>query len=164
MFQFTHPQWLWLLPPALAWVWWLARSSYVHASPGRRWVAGGTRFVVTVALILAIAGFQWRTAIREMSALFILDRSDSVPSAQQEQARQWVSRAAADKKSDDRAGLVVFGSEASIEASPSIALNAEKIETVVPAGRTDIASALRLATAAFPERGQRRAVLLSDGN
>ena len=41
---------------------------------------------------------------------------------------------------------------------------AEKIQAVVASDRTDIAGAIRLATAAFPENGQKRLVLFSDGN
>ena len=40
----------------------------------------------------------------------------------------------------------------------------EKILAVVGTERTDIASAIRLGTAAFPENGQKRLVLLTDGN
>ncbi len=40
----------------------------------------------------------------------------------------------------------------------------EKIQAVVGTERTDLAAAIRLATAAFPETGQKRLVLMSDGN
>ncbi len=39
-----------------------------------------------------------------------------------------------------------------------------QIQAVVGTERTDIASAIRLGTAAFPETGQKRLVLMSDGN
>ena len=43
-------------------------------------------------------------------------------------------------------------------------VDVQKILAVVGTERTDIAGALRLGTAAFPEDGQKRLVLLSDGN
>ena len=39
-----------------------------------------------------------------------------------------------------------------------------KIQAVVGTERTDLAAAIRLGTAAFPETGQKRLVLLTDGN
>ena len=38
-FQFTHPLWLWLLVPALAWTAWLAVRSDASLSPWRRWAS-----------------------------------------------------------------------------------------------------------------------------
>jgi Ca-activated chloride channel family protein len=163
-FQFTNPGWLFLLPVALAWVVWLTLKSDVQLSPWRRWTAFALRFVIVVALVLAIAGLQWLRALDGMNVLFVLDRSDSVPSSQQEAAREYVNKAFADKKSVDQAGVVVFGAEASIESSASPMLDVKKIHAVVGTERSDIAGALRLGTAAFPEVGQKRLVLLSDGN
>ena len=58
-FQFTHPYWLLLLIPGLAWVVWFAIKSDVQISPWRRWASGILRVIVLVLLISAIAGAQW---------------------------------------------------------------------------------------------------------
>jgi uncharacterized membrane protein len=163
-FQFTHPSYLLLLPPALAWVIWLAWKTDVQTGQGRRWVALAIRIVVLVALVLAIAGLQWLRPLEGMNVFFLLDRSDSVPSTQQELAREYVNRAAKEKKATDKAGVIVFGAEASIESTANAAIDVQKIQAVVPTVGTDIGGAIRLGTAAFPENGQRRLVLLSDGN
>ncbi len=162
--DFTHPHWLWVLPPALGWVLWLVRVSDAQAGPWRRWGACALRLVVVSAVILALAGMRWREAVEGMNLIFVLDRSESVPHEQQEQARRWAREVSAKKPQDDRVGVVVFGAEASLEATPSILPALEKIQAVVPTERTDISSALRLASAAFPEHGQRRIVLVSDGH
>jgi uncharacterized membrane protein len=163
-FQFTHPYYLLLLPPALVWVIWFAWKSDVQISPWRRWMALGVRIVVLIALVLAIAGLQWRRPMEGMNVFFALDRSDSVPSPQQEAAKQYINRVSHQKKDVDKAGVIVFGTEASIESSPNTAVDLQKIQAVVGTERTDLAGAIRLATAAFPETGQKRLVLLSDGN
>jgi len=163
-FQFTHPHYLLLLAPAAAWVIWLAWKSDVQVGPWRRWIALGVRLLVLVALVLAIAGLQWRRPVEGMNVFFALDRSDSIPSSQQEAAQEYVNRISQEKKKGDRAGVIVFGSEASIESSPNLAVDLQKIYAVVGAGRSDLAAAIRLATAAFPETGQKRLVLMSDGN
>lgn len=163
-FQFVYPHWLWLLPPVGAWIVWLTRTSFVQLSPARRWFVCGLRLLIALAMILALAGFQWRRPIEGLNVFFLLDQSDSIPESQREQARLWVNRAAAEMPEGDRAGALVFGTDAAIEASAGIALNLASIQAVVPTDRTDIGAAIRLATAAFPETGQRRIVLLSDGN
>lgn len=162
--QFTHPWWLLALVPALVWAIWLARSSHVQLSAWRRWTSLGLRVVVTLALLLALAGLQWRRPVEGMNIFFLLDRSQSVPSAQQEAAREFVNQAALKKKRADRAGVIVFGTEASIETMPNAIVDLKKVQAVVTEDRTDLAAAIRLGTAAFPETGQKRLVIASDGN
>lgn len=163
-FQFTHPWYLLLLIPAVAWVLWLALKSDVQVGPVRRWVALGLRLTVVLALVFALAGFQWLLPVEGMNVFFVLDRSDSIPSAQQEAAREYMNRLARQKKNVDKAGVIVFGTQASIELLPNSALELEKVQAVVGTERTDLASAVRLGTAAFPEAGQKRLVILTDGN
>src|SRR5438093_3276611 len=163
-FQFTHPQYLALLPLAWAWLIWLAWKSDVQTSHWRRWLALGIRLVVVLAVVFAIAGLQWLRPLQGMNVFFLLDRSDSIPSPQQEGARKYVNEAAARKKKEDKAGVLVFGADAALETSANEQIDVQKINAVVGAERTDIAAAIRLATAAFPETGQKRLVLLSDGN
>src|SRR6266496_3697158 len=120
--------------------------------------------VVVLALILAIAGLQWKRPQEGMNVFFLLDRSDSIPPEQQEAARLYVSKASGLKKTMDKAGVLVFGTDAAIDTSPNEKVGDQKIQAVVGSERTDVASAIRLGTAAFPETGQKRLVLLSDGN
>lgn len=161
---FTHPEWLWLLPPALAWVVWLAIKSDNSVHSWRRWIACGLRVVVTTLIVCAIAGLQWLKLMEGLNVFFLLDRSDSVPSQQQQAALDWVADAVKKKPAGDRAGMVVFGGEARIESTPQSTLRADRISAVVSGDRSDIGAAIRLATAAFPEHGQRRIVLVTDGN
>jgi len=163
-FQFTHPLYLLMALPALAWVFWLGWKTDVQIGPWRRWVALVLRTIVCLALVFAIAGLQWLLPIEEMNVFFVLDRSDSVPSSQQDGAKSLVNRMAGQKKKDDKTGVIVFGTDASIDRLPNERIDLQKIEAVVDTQRSDLASAIRLATAAFPETGQKRMVLMSDGN
>ncbi|MGY8652522.1 MAG: VWA domain-containing protein [Verrucomicrobiia bacterium] len=163
-YQFTHPHWLWLLPPALALIVWLAVKTHVQISAWRRWTAFALRLVIVIAVVFAIAGLQRLIPQEGMNVYFLLDRSDSIPSAQQKQALAQINKFAAEMKKSDRAGVIVFGSESSIEFSPSEIVDVEKIQAVIGTQRSDIAGAVRLGTAAFPETGQKRLVLMSDGN
>src|SRR5438477_12774805 len=162
--QFTQPYYLLLLVPALAWVFWFAWKSDVQVSLWRRWFALVVRTILVIAIILAIAGFQWLRPLEGMNLFFVLDRSDSVPSAQQEAAEGLVYKLSGQKKAVDKAGVIVFGGDASIDRMPNVAIAKQKIEAVVGTERTDLAGAIRLGTAAFPENGQKRLVLMTDGN
>jgi len=164
-FQFTNPAWLLLLLAALPWTVWLTLRSDVQTSAWRKWTSLTVRLVVVLALILSIAGLQWNRPQEGMNVFFLLDRSDSIPSQQQEAARVYLNQASAEKKKNDNVGVLVFGTEAAIESSPlSVVRSDTKIYAVVDSQRTDIASAIRLGTAAFPETGQKRLVVLTDGN
>src|SRR5262245_33798909 len=163
-FQFAHPYYLLLLAPGLAWVFWFAWKSDVQISAWRRWTAVVIRTLVVAAIVFAIAGLQWRLPVEGMNVFFLLDRSDSIPSPQQEAAREFVNRTSKQKQTVDKAGVIVFGTEASIESSPNSAVDLQKIQAVVGTERTDLAGAIRLGTAAFPENGQKRLVLMTDGN
>lgn len=162
--QFTNLVWLWLLPPALGWVIWLSVKTDVQISPWRRWISLALRIVVVIALILAMAGLQWRTPLDGMNVIFVMDRSDSIPSSQQEAAREYVNGSVRTKKTDDKAGVLVFGADAALEATVNPVVDLQKIHAVIGTERTDLAAAIRLGTAAFPETGQKRLVVMSDGN
>src|SRR6266849_1532174 len=130
-FQFTHPYYLLLVPLALAWVIWFAWKTDVQIAAWRRWTALGIRIGVVLAIVLAIAGLQWLRPLEGMNVFFVLDRSDSIPSPQQEAAENSVYNLSAHKKAIDKAGVIVFGTEASIDRMPNVAIAKQKIETVV---------------------------------
>lgn len=163
-FQFTHPWWLPVLALALWGVIFLSLKSDSSLVGSRRWAALVTRCLVTLALGLALSGFRIRFPVEGINVFFVLDRSDSVPGEQQEAAREMVNRLSARKKTGDRGGVVVFGADAAIESSANPVVDLPRVQAVVGTGGSDLASAIRLATAAFPETGQRRIVLFSDGN
>lgn len=163
-FHFTHPWWLPALAGALAWVIWLGWKSDSSLVGWRRPVSLGLRILVTLALGLALAGLRYRLPTEGVNVFYVLDRSDSVPAEQQEMAREWVNRSAARKKTTDQGGVIVFGADAAIESMPNPVVDLPRVQAVVSGVGSDLAGALRLATAAFPEGGQRRVVVLTDGN
>ena len=163
-FQFTNPHWLWLALPALAWTVWFFWKSDAQIDGWRRAVSLIIRLVVVLLLLLALGGLQWLKPLEGMNVFFLLDRSDSIPTSQQESSREFINQTSATKELRDQAGVVVFGTDAAVEFLPNPAVQVQKIQAVVPTERTDLAAAIRLATAAFPENGQRRLVLASDGN
>src|SRR5438105_1513335 len=114
-FQFTHPIWLWALLVAVPWVVWLTVKSDVQVSPWRRWTSMAIRLLVLLALVFALAGIQWKRPQEGMNVFYLLDRSDSIPSPQQDAAREYVNKTSALKKKVDNAGVIIFGTDAAVE-------------------------------------------------
>src|SRR5438132_14098689 len=115
MFQFTHPFYLLLLLPALGWMFWLALKSDVQISAWRRWAAVAVRTLVIVAIVFAVAGLQWLLPVEGMNVFYLLDRSDSIPAPQQDLVKNYVNQSVTFKRNPDKAGIIVFGSQASLE-------------------------------------------------
>ena len=146
------------------WILWLARRSHVMLTPWRSVTVAILRLLLMTVLLLALAGTQWRLPRDGLNIFYVLDRSQSIPAYQQDAIQDYVSASALLKRPDDGAGVVVFGSQAGVESSINHTFDFQQIHAVVDVERTDLASAIRLASAAFPETGQKRLVLISDGN
>jgi Ca-activated chloride channel family protein len=121
------------------------------------------RLLIGAFLILGLSGAQLARQVDDLTVVFALDLSDSVPASEQEKARAFIRQAIAEMPADHRAAIVVFGEDALIERLASDARGLPPIASVPRTGHTDIASAIRLGLALFDEESQKRLVLLSDG-
>src|SRR5829696_5036569 len=99
--QFTNPHFLWLLPIVWAWAIWLAWKSDAQLNRVRRAVSLAVRMLIMLLAVLALAGVQWMRPLEGVNVFFLLDRSESIPSPQQESARKYVNTAAKDKEKSD---------------------------------------------------------------
>lgn len=154
--RFTSVEFLLLLPVAV-WFWRRARR-----------ITGGVRqrvlrVAASVCLILALSGLQVRGGESPLSAMFVLDRSGSVAGTHAESLRD-INRLAAPMRAGDRAGLLVFGANATVERPLGPRLDAPNVATTLSGTGTNIEAALRLARATMPTADARRIVLMSDGN
>ncbi|MEJ2210337.1 MAG: VWA domain-containing protein, partial [Anaerolineae bacterium] len=160
---FLQPQvlWLLLLLPLAALLALLARPR--GARDRRFWAGLGLRCLLLSLLILALAGAQVRRRSDVLTAVFVLDASDSIPAAEQARGEELVRQAIAAMPQGDRAAVVVFGQDALVERLASGDPSLPALASVPVTTRTDVAGALQLAMALFPDEGARRLVLLSDG-
>ncbi|RMF83334.1 MAG: VWA domain-containing protein, partial [Planctomycetota bacterium] len=131
----------------------------------RRIVALLLRTAVLTCGVLALAGAQCVRVSDALSVIFLLDRSNSVPREQQQQAFDFVAAATgAMRPTKDRVGVIAFDGRSAVEQLPGGALGIDRISEPVEPDRTDIAAALRMALALFSGDTARRVVVLSDGN
>ncbi len=130
---------------------------------GRRIGAAAVRVILVLAAVLALASPSIVRASDRLATIFLVDGSDSVGPGGAAAARDYIKGALAAMPPGDAAGIVVFGGNALVERSvgedPDLGPLLSKPQT----GQSDLAGAVRLGLALFPEGYARRLVLLSDG-
>ncbi len=166
---FDHPNYLWLLL-ALPLLWWIGYRSLGVLGRFRRWFALLFRTAVWTAIVFALAGVQLVWVSDRMTVMYLLDQSESIPQAKRQVMLDYVIKNVRRHRVEDRndrAGIVVFGRDASIEIPPFD-------ENIPPLRRlesmlggtdaTNLETALNLAQASMPEDTSRRIVVVTDGN
>ncbi|MBN2215770.1 MAG: VWA domain-containing protein [Pirellulales bacterium] len=148
-------------------LWWWSYRRLASLGPWRRWFAMGLRTLVFLLLVLALAEIQWVRATNRLTVLYLLDQSLSIPQDRREIMIDYVNEAV-DRhlKEGDRAGVIVFGRDAAIEIPPvdqKVPIPG-RIESSLDPENTNLAGAIRLAQATFPEDAAKRIVVVSDGN
>ena len=160
---FARPWWLLALGilPLLAY--W-SHGTLAPLGRARRAVALVLRAAIVCLLVLALAGLSWVVPTDRLAVLFVIDVSRSIPRELLRRAQDWVDRQLASKPVDDLAGVVYFAGTPRLEIPPVEYAELRDPEGEVQPEATDIAAALRLAQASFPDGVARRIVLVSDGN
>ncbi|MFQ5801375.1 MAG: VWA domain-containing protein [Candidatus Methylomirabilales bacterium] len=103
--------------------------------------------------------------VDRLNVLFLLDRSDSIPFAEQLRAWEFVQQAVEIKGGEDTAGLITFATRSRVEVPPSRSPEfSERPQGPSDREATDLAAALQAALVTLPPEGQPRVILLSDGH
>src|SRR5687767_32789 len=172
---FDQPWWL-LLLLLVPLLWIFSFKSLSGLGPNRRIFALLFRTAVFTLLVLALAGIQLQKISDRVTVMYLLDQSESIPKPVREAMLEYVMedvkahRRAGDFQSatEDKAGIIIFGREATIEYPPfADEIRAAGVLESLYELRTDatnISSAMKLAQASFPEDSAKRIVLVTDGN
>ena len=164
--EFESPAWL-LLLAIIPLIWLLSFRSLAGLGRFRRVTALLLRTVVLTAVIMALAEAQMVRTSDRTAVVYVLDQSLSIPAARREVMRRYVNESISrHRREEDYAGVVVFGRDAAIELPPyddEVQLS-ESIESLFDPEHTNLAEAMRLAQASFPEDAAKRIVIVSDGN
>ncbi len=123
------------------------------------------RVLTLICLILALAGTQVVRLTKDLSVVFLLDRSLSTGADSLQWQRDYIEKALANRKNDDSYGVVLFGSDAREELSVARHENAslEPFTAVVDREASNLTTALRFAATSFPGGTASRLVVLTDG-
>ncbi len=165
--SFERPEWLWLLlivPLVVAGP--LIVRSLVVFSAGRRWLVLLTRAALLVVLILAMAGAQRQRRGSDLTVVYLLDRSHSIPQELQSLQMPFIRQASSPEKrrANDKVAVISFEGQSNIEQVPMRGVLIDRVTPPVEPDRTDLSRAIQLALATLPEGTAKRLVVLSDGN
>ncbi|MBP7937693.1 MAG: VWA domain-containing protein [Phycisphaerae bacterium] len=162
--SFERPEWLWLMA-AIPVITAISVRSLAGLDRWRRILAVVMRSLVIIALAIALAEIQYVKRNDHVAVMFVLDRSKSIPDDRREAAQNYVKELSAKAHPDDRIGVIGFDGQTGVDLINSRGGAAIfGFGTALEPDRTDIAGALRMAMASFPEGFSRRVVLVTDGN
>jgi Mg-chelatase subunit ChlD len=159
--RFTAPLFLFLLllVPLTAWIGWPAKG----AARRRESVSLILRLTILLCLILSMAGLEIVRSGNELSVVFLMDVSDSMPQDAIDTEMAFIQNAVEAMGPDDQSAIILFGSDALVDRPMSAVNELSVISSVPITNQTDLAEAIRLGMALFPSGTARRMVILSDG-
>lgn len=170
LFRFAQPLALAVALPLLALLAW--RVAKLPRVFGRRHRAIQLSMIAAgLAVTLALAGLELGHRLDRLAVVFVLDRSRSVDDGRVPGREGDATRAALAAMRDavptmepgDRAGLVVFGADATTELLPSPEPPFGTPQASLPRDASDLAAGIRRALADLPAEHTGRVVLISDG-
>jgi uncharacterized membrane protein len=179
--EFVQPWWLALLL-VLPLIVRFSYRSLAGLGPIRRWVALSIRCLLILLLVCAIAEPRLRRPNENVCVLFVVDRSLSVPqeidpgSAEGDRDLRWMRIQQFINQSvqnrgpghrNDLSGSILFARRPRLVLPPSPVdklVVTDALAGTMDPNYTDIAAAIKLAMASFPEDTGKRIVLVSDGN
>ena len=167
-YTLLRPEWLrllWLLPLLWLPLWWQRRR-------GVLFTALLLRTVAAVLVAAALAGLSTQTTLPEnkLSLVAAIDVSDSIAAEGRTWMKDYLNRLAAALGPDDEFSALSFATDTTLLIPPGPAKAVQfPPQSVAPApagqgGGTNLARALERAFALYPEGGEKRLVLLTDGN
>jgi uncharacterized membrane protein/Mg-chelatase subunit ChlD len=169
MLAFNHAWYLLLLVALVPLVWWLSAGSLSGLGRWRRGLAIGLRSLVLLLLIMALAEAQYQRTNDQLTVIYLLDQSLSIPEDRRLEMIRYVNASIIEQRQadkEDRAGVIVFGRDAEVEVPPvdfDVQLGS-RVESLLDPDFTNLAGALQRAMAMFPPDTAKRVVLVTDGN
>ncbi len=144
--------WILLLPAAFAWVRW-----YRHGHG--RWL----RAVVLLLLVAAASGPSVVAGQGGSDVVLVLDRSASMPDAEQQRQAEMVRLVADQRGRGDRLAVIAFGDRPLIAQGPQATARPRLADTVVDADGSSLGDALETALALVAPGRSARILVHSDG-
>lgn len=142
---------------------WRKRPTSLTAS--RKQNALILRVAAVICVVLALAGTQIVNRSKNLSVVFLLDRSLSTGGNSQNWQRAYIAEALKSKGRDDKFGIALFGADTGLEYPVGAHAGSEiaQFSSVVDPQSSQLLSALRYAATTFPGDTARRLVVMTDG-
>jgi len=121
------------------------------------------RVLIVILLVLGLAGMQVVKAADKLGVVFLIDASDSMDETARQASAGYVADVMGRMGPEDEAAVIVFGADALVERPMSPVRELSPIASAPLPLNTDLAEAIRLGLALYPQGSARRMVILSDG-
>jgi Mg-chelatase subunit ChlD len=153
----THPLVLFLLAGIGAFFVWR------HPAGTR---ASALRAAAFACLVLALAGVHLtiRVPSDHCTVVAAVDLSDSIDDEGRDWSRRYLNELAARLAPGDDLAVLTFAGDADLVQGPAAPAPIEQWRPIQPSTATDLSRAIDSAMALFPSEGERRLLLLTDGN
>ena len=169
-YQFTNPGYLKFLY-ALPIFWIVSTFVYRHLPLPKIIVSAFLRSMVFLLVVIVLAGLSGKKeSKREISAVFLVDMSDSITWEGKEWMWNYVKGLSGSLDDKIKKGVVVFGGESRI-ITPDLTEDLELdnllgsiTDSGISTDRTDIASGIMATLGIMPEDSSKIVILLTDGN
>lgn len=172
-----EPIWLWMLAGAIVMAW-TGLMLFQAMAPVRRWVSVLVRVLLVLAVIGLLGGLAMLRTTDRLAVVAVVDVSGSVQRffserdadgrqlSVRESVRRYLERTLGQRRFDDLAGIVVFDGDAATVTLPSQPPQRvwERDLTSPGVDGTNLAEAVRLASAIIPPDAAGRLLLFTDGN
>ncbi len=169
-YQFTNPGYLKFLY-ALPIFWIVSTFVYRHLPLPKIIISAFLRSMVFLLVVIVLAGLSGKKeSKREISAVFLVDMSDSITWEGKEWMWNYVKGLSGSLDDKIKKGVVVFGGESRI-ITPDLTEDLELdnllgsiTDSGISTDRTDIASGIMATLGIMPEDSSKIVILLTDGN
>jgi Mg-chelatase subunit ChlD len=153
----AHPLYLMLVVALVVFAVW------PHPAGRRATLLRGAAFT---CIVLALAGVRLtaRLPTDQLTLVAAVDLSDSVGPIGREWALRYLNEIEERLAPGDQLAVIGFAGDASLLRGPSAPRPVESLPTIGTTTTTDLSRAVSAAMALFPSSGERRLLLLSDGN
>lgn len=153
---------LWLTIPVL---WVMIHRSFMKAGSRRyKIITGGLRTLLLLLLGIILADPVMKTHTDRVNLFFCLDASSSMDQEDRTRAEEFIRDSAGHMEKGDSAGLILFGKRALLDTPLREDFQLKSIRSDPDPDLTNISDALQMAIGRFPQKGENRIVLFTDGN
>ena len=158
----AHPGWIALLAAGAAFFLW----PYRPGAGAPQSAAGALRAAAFACLVLALAGLRLTSRMPNdhLTLVAAVDLSDSIDEEGREWARRYLNEVESRLAPGDTLAVLTFAGDVELVQGPGAPAPIERWGPAPSGGVTDLSRAIDSAMALFPSDGERRLLLLTDGN
>jgi len=158
----SNPYYLFLL--LLIPLTWYYLFKIKHQTPLRKSILILIRTLLILLMLLVLTDPKVTKNSDAVNLFYLVDISKSIQNLENERIKSFIDKTSFQMDEEDKAGLIYFGGNPSLEVALKQEFDAEAMQSEVNSNHTNINSAVQFAIGKLPAQGKNKLVLISDGN